>query len=91
MLIAVGSVVLIYWLIFYLYAFQDRYLDYPTIGLIIKTIIPVAVIIDIAGLVMGCMAAANRRRWGITIIALYGVQLLAAVGFFWWLFFGVKI
>jgi len=91
MLITVGSVVLAYWLIFYLYVFQDWYLDNLTVGLILKITMPVAVIIDVAGLIFGCIAAANRRRGGSMVIALYGAPLLAAGGFFWWLFFGVKI
>ena len=91
LLMAVGSVVLAYWLIFYLYVFQDRYLDSPTVGLFIKTILPVAVIIGIVGLILGCMAVSNQRQWGNIVVALYGVPLLAGAGFFWWLFFGVKI
>jgi len=80
-----------YWLIFYLYAFQDWYLDYLTTGLIIKTIMPVAVIIDIAGVILGGIVAVRERLRGILVIAIYGVPLLLCGGFFWWLFFGVKI
>ena len=91
LLITVGSVIFAYWIIFYLFVFQDWYLDNPPVGLIIKTIMPVAVIIDIAGLILGCIVAAKERLKGSLVIAVYGIPLLVCGVFFWWLLFGVKI
>ena len=83
--------ILAYWVIFYLFVVQDRYFDNPDLGEILKTIMPVALIINIAGVVIGCIISAKERLRGIMVIAVYGVPLLAAAAFLWWLFFGVKI
>ena len=90
-LITVGLVILSYWVVFYLDIFQGWYLSHPSSGLILKTIMPVAFLINIAGVIFGCIFATRERRIGIMVIAIYGVPLIMGALFFWWLFFGVKI
>lgn len=91
LVIAVGCVISAYWVMFYAFVFQDWYLYNPLADSAVKLMLPLALLADIAGVILGCVIAVRERLRGIMVIALYGAPLLVGAGFLWWLCFGVKI
>jgi len=91
LLVFVGCGILLFWAIFYLYIFQDWYLTKPSMGFIIDVMAPIALIVNVVGVIFGCRIVRKEPRQGTIVLVLYGTPLLMATWFFWWLFFGVKI
>ena len=90
--ITVGCIAFAYWTGFYMVVFQDWYLSWPTAGLILKALLPVALVVNVAGLILTTIKFPKKRVSSRRLaLALHGIPLVAGVGFLWWLFFGVRI
>ena len=75
-----------------MFVFQDWYLDWPLAGLLLKALLPIALVVNIVGSILGITAfPAGERPRQAAALALHGIPLVAGAGFVWWLFFGVSI
>jgi hypothetical protein len=90
--ITIGWLTLAYWVGFYAFVFYDGYLTWPSAGLLLKVLLPIALGVNIAGMVLAVIRfPAEKRSQKVAALTLHGAPLLAGVGFLWWLFFGVRI
>ena len=89
--VAVGCVAVPYWILYYVFVFGDLYFDHPGPALVLKPLFPIFLASHITGLIIGVISRKASGRRAILAVGLNGAPLILAVGFFWWLFFGVKI
>lgn len=87
----IGGLVLPYWMLFYVFLFQDLYLTWHSTALLLKSLLPVALIANVAGVLLGIVQWKQRTWQGSAAVALNGLPLVALACVVWWLFFGVKI
>lgn len=86
----IGFVALPYWALLLAFIFRDFYLSWPRAGLLMKALLPVAVIANLAGIslrIRGWRARKGRMTGAVVLNA----PLIVAAWVVWWLFFGVKI
>lgn len=87
-----GLVALIYWIVFYSTSFSDGYLAMPAVALVVKLLLPVALIVNVGALALAFARFGGvPRRRSAAALTLHAVPLLAGMAFLWWLFWGVRI
>lgn len=89
--ITLGCAVFAFWVLYYYFLLSDLYLTDRSADFFLKTIMPFAFLIDIAGFIVGIKMFLQDKLRGSLVTAIYGLPLISALIFFWWLFFGVKI
>lgn len=87
----IGGLVVPYWLLLYVFLFQDLYLTWHSTALLLKSLLPAAVIANVAGVFLGVVQWKQRKLQGSVAVAVNGLPFVAAACVVWWLFFGVKI
>jgi len=89
--IGLGLLIVPYWIVFYLFVFSDWYLELPLPALILKVLLAPALITNLSGLFFGFrLTRAGTAKKTVSLLV-HLIPLLAAGGFFAWLFFGVKL
>ena len=89
--IGLGLVIFPYWIFFYLFVFSDLYLKLPLPALILKILLPPALITNLAGLFFTVILTGAGKAEKTAALSVHLIPLLAAAGFFVWIFFGVKL
>lgn len=89
--IAIAGVTWAYWAPFYVFIFRDLYLSWPAAAAVLKVLFPLALVANLAGVVLGLVFPAEGRLRAIGAVTLNAVPPVAAACFLWWLFFGVRI
>lgn len=89
--IVIASLTLVYWVLFYVFILRDLYLSLTLVSLVVRSLFPVAILANIAGVVFGLVFPAKSRFRAIVAVALNIAPLIAAASLLWWLFFGVRI
>ena len=82
---------LVYWTAFYIFVFQDLYLTFDTAGFMFKMLLPVVLIANLVGVVLGLASWSEQRSRAILAGALNGLPIISILWLGWWLFFGVRI
>jgi len=80
-----------YWAVVLVLIFQDMYLNFPTVGLLMKLLAPVAFIANLTGVGLALASWQKRRSLAGLAAGLNALPIIAVVWFAWWLCFGVKI
>jgi len=91
MMRALGFVTLAYWTSFWTCLLFDMYLTEEVFGMVVRLLFPVAVLINLAGIVAGTLAL--KRKDGTLMrklgdLALHFLPLLTAGSFCYWVAFG---
>lgn len=80
-----------YWAAFYIWVFSDLYLTWPSLGLVVKLLVPLVGIAHLVGVGLGMASWKTQRSLALWAVGLNGLPLVGGLVFLWWLFFGVKI
>lgn len=87
---AIALTTLSFWGLFAVGVYFDLYLMHLLLGTILKSLLPIAVLSNIAGLVVGVISLArrrNRRGRSVLVIVLNALPLLAIGSvLYWWIF-----
>lgn len=90
--VTVGCITFSYWIGFYAFVFQDWYLCWPSVGLLLKVVMPIAVLVNVGALIVAMGVSPSKRKlWKVAAIALHGIPMVAGVVFLWWLFSDARI
>lgn len=92
--IFLGVATVLYWLCFGIVMLCDLYLSYPALGTVVKVLFPIAVLVNVAGII-SAITRMHRRSCtvaaGIAGLALNVIPLVSVTCFILWLFFGFKM
>ena len=90
-IIGLGLMIVPYWIFFFLFLCSDFYLTLPVPALILKVLLVPVLVANLAGLFFGLRLSKTSRSKKTIAIFIHLLPLLAAGGFFAWLFFGLKL
>ncbi|MDI6451356.1 hypothetical protein [Anaerobaca lacustris] len=90
--IRLGLIALPWWTTFGVFLFLDLYLRYPVVGTVLRLLMPLVLLCNLAGIVMGVGRIRRDSRRAVVVgLVLNAVPPAFFAAFFLWLFFGLKM
>jgi hypothetical protein len=90
--IRLGLIALPGWVVYGVVLFSDQYLRHPVAGIVLRLLMPLALLCNLVGVAMGLARIRKDTKTGVVLgLVLNAVPPMIAAGFFLWLFFGFKM
>jgi len=90
--IRLGLIALPWWVAYGVFLFLDLYLRYPVAGAALRLLMPLVLLCNLAGIVMGVGRIRRDSRRAVVVgLVLNAVPPAFFATFFLWLFFGLKM
>jgi predicted membrane-bound mannosyltransferase len=92
--IFLGVATVLYWLCFGVVMLYDLYLSYPALGMVVKVLFPIAILVNVAGIISAITRMRRRSSTvtaGIAGLTLNVLPLVSVMCYLLWLFFGFKM